>query len=64
MASSARDYHIRLDELEKELKSLAETISHDEIARLKLLDLSRQSIARLESPFEIISRMYFEVRLG
>ena len=63
MAPSAIDYYVRLDELEQELKSFAEAVSHDEIARLKLLDLSRQSVARLESPVEIISRMYFEVPL-
>jgi hypothetical protein len=63
MSPSPQDYYVRLDKLEQELKALAKTVSHDEIARLKLLNISRQSVARVESPFEIISRLYFAVKI-
>ena len=61
MAPSVRDYVARLDELEQELKALSEAASQDEMTRLKLLAILRKSVAQVETPWEVISRMYMEV---
>ena len=61
MAAPARDDFVRLDELEQELKSLTEAASQ-ETTRLKLLAILRKSVAQVETPWEVISRMYMEVK--
>jgi ribosomal protein L29 len=61
MAPSAKDLCARLEELEEELKSLAQAASQDEDAREKLLKTLRKSVAQVETPWEVVSRMYMEV---
>lgn len=61
MAPTAPDLFARLDELEKELESFAADASRDEIARLKLLDIMRKAVARVETPSEVIRIMYMGV---
>jgi ribosomal protein L29 len=61
MAPSAKDLSARLEELEEELQSLAQAASQDEDGREKLLKTLRKSVAQVETPWEVVSRMYMEV---
>lgn len=61
MAPAARDLFARIDEFEQELKSLATAGLDDEIARFKLLDITRKAARLIERPNETIMRMYLEV---
>jgi ribosomal protein L29 len=61
MAPSAKDLSARLEELEEELKSLTQAASQDQDGREKLLKTLRKSVAQLETPWEVVSRMYMEV---
>jgi ribosomal protein L29 len=61
MAPSVKDLSARLEELEEELQSLAQAASQDENGREKLLKTLRRSVAQVETPWEVVSRMYMEV---
>jgi hypothetical protein len=61
MAPSAQDVFARLDSLEQDLEYIENAVGQDEIARLKLLDITRKAVARVETPWEVITRMYMEV---
>jgi hypothetical protein len=51
----------RIDEIEQVLKSLSEEAAQDESARQKLLGVTQKAVSNLESPWEVVSRMYMEV---
>lgn len=62
MSLSKNDLSARLDELEEELQSLSQAASQEEDAREKLLNTLRKSVAQVETPWEVVSRMYMEVK--
>ena len=62
MAPSAKTLFAQLADLERDLKVLSQAVSKDEDARLKLLDILQKSVGCVETPWEVISRMYMEVR--
>ena len=53
----------RIDALEKELQVLSEYVAKDEQARQKLLVVTQQATAMLETPAETIWKLLFQVNL-
>lgn len=51
----------RIDALEKELQALSEDVAKDEQARQKLLFITQQATAMLETPPETIWKLLFQV---